>query len=151
MRNRIGTVAVAALLCGMAAQAQDNGYWRPLSTTARGITGEIAISGEKLSINFATFTIADIRPLTQEESASIFNPESDGAGNGKLYRLNIPAKKTFLHRNVMCGAEDTQWMATLASGKHLEVAFLSGSKMPTFTPEAMGSSTALCGTFSYTR
>lgn len=135
----------------MAAAAQDNGYWKAMSTTARGITGDISISGERLSIGFSVYTIADIRPLTVEESTTLFNIEADSTGSGKLYRLNIPAKKTFLHKNVMCGAEDTQWMATFASGKTLQVAFLSGSKMPTFTPEALANSDGLCGTFSYTR
>lgn len=131
--------------------AQDAGYWKPMSTTAKGITGDIGITGEKLTINFASFTIADIRALTPEESAAVFNSEPGNTGIGKLYRLNIPAKKTFLHRNAMCGAEDTEWMATFASKRTLDVAFFSGSHMPVFTQEAIGNSTALCGTFAYTR
>ena len=135
----------------MAASAQDGGYWKATSKTASSITGDIGISGEKLSINFASFTIADLRPLTAEESMALFNLEADADGTGKLYRLNIPAQKTFLHRNTMCGAEATQYLATFASGKTLQAAFFSGSKMPVFTPDAIANSTALCGTFLYHR
>ena len=148
---RFGNFAIATLLCCTAAAAQDNGYWKPVSKTASAITGEIGISGEKLSINFAIFTIADLRPLTGDESLALFNIDADAKGAGKLYRLDIPAGKTFLHRNTMCGTEDTQYMATFASGKSLQVAFLSGSKMPVFTPDAIANTTALCGTFSYRR
>ncbi len=149
--NRFGTAAVAALLFGLSARAQDNGYWKAASTTARSITGDIGISGERLSINFATFTIADIRPLTADESVALFNIEADTKGGGKLYRLNIPAQKAFLHRNNMCGAEDTQWMTTFVSAKTMQVAFFSGSRMPAFTPDAIANSSVLCGTFLYTR
>ena len=148
---RLGNFAVVALLCCISAVAQDGGYWKPASKTASAITGDIGISAERLSINFATFTIADIRALTPEESTTLFNIESGDGGSGKLYRLNIPAGKTFLHRNTLCGGEDTQWLATYARRKTLQTAFLSGSKMPVFTPDALSTSTALCGTFSYTR
>lgn len=148
---KIYALTAALLLSSLTAPAQDGGYWKALSTTARGITGDIGISGEKLTINFATFTIADIRALTPEESAAVFPPEPGTQGTGKLYRLNIPAKKTMLHRNTLCGAEDTQWMATFVSGKMLQTAFFSGSAMPVFTQEAVSNSTALCGTFSYSR
>lgn len=147
--NRLGKLAVTALLSSIGATAQNNGYWKATSTTARSITGDISISGDRLQINFATFPIADIRPLTSEESLAVFNIDADAEGSGKLYRLSIPAQKVFLHRNVLCGSEDTQWMATFVSGKRLQIAFLSGSKMPVFTPDAIANSTALCGTFLY--
>ncbi len=143
------TLAAAALLYCLHASAQDRGFWKPVSTTARAITGEIGITSEKLTINFSSFTIADIRALTPEESAATFNLDAGGAGT--LYRLSIPANKVLLHRNVMCGAEETQWMATYALGKTLQVAFFSGSKMPVFTREAVANTTTLCGTFLYSR
>lgn len=149
MKTHALTAALFLALC--TAQAQDGGYWKAVSTTARGITGDIGISGEKLTINFASFTIADIRALTPEESAAVFPLQPGQQGAGKLYRLNIPAEKVLLHHNTLCGAEDTQWMASFASGKSLQVAFFSGSAMPVFTQEAVGNSTALCGTFSYSR
>ena len=141
----------ASLLPALPAVAQDTGYWHAISTTARSITGDIGISEDKLTINFFSFTIADIRALKPEEILAAFNTESPTSGTGNLYRLNIPAKKTLLHKNTLCGAEDTQWMATFRSGKTLQLAFFSGSKMPELKAEALLNTTALCGTFTYSR
>ena len=68
-----------------------------------------------------------------------------------LYRLRVPAERRFLHKNTLCGTEDTQWMATYVAGKSLRVAFFSGDNTPVFTFEAISSSTDLCGTFTYYR
>ena len=142
---------LALLLTTGAAGAQDHGYWKALSTTARGITGDIGLSEEKLTINFSPITIAEIRPLTPEESAAVFDLQPGDQGAGKLYRLNVPAKKAFLHRNTLCGADDTQWFLTFVSGKTLQTAFFSGGTMPTLTKEAVGNTTTLCGTYSYSK
>ena len=75
---------------------------------------------------------------------------SRGKG-GSLYRLSISAAQRFVHKNSLCGSEVTEWMVTNVSGKSLQVAFLSGTSMPVFTPEAMNNTTDLCGTFSYVR
>ena len=139
------------LLLSTAAIAQDHGYWKALSTTARGVTGDITLSDEKLTMNFSPVTIAEIRPLTPEESSAVFDLQPDQQGAGKLYRLNVSAKKTFLHRNTLCGAEDTQWFLTFVSGKTLQTAFFSGGTMPTLTREAVGNTTTLCGTYSYSK
>lgn len=148
---KLKVVAAAILLASSLAGAQNSGYWKAVSTTARGITGDIGLSPEKLTINFSSYTIAEIRALSAEEAAAVFPVPSGTAGTGQLFRLNIPAAKAMLHHNVLCGAEDTQWMVTFAEGKTLQVAFLSGSAMPVLTPEAVANSTALCGTFSYRR
>ena len=142
---------LALLLAADVAGAQDHGYWKALSTTARGITGDIRLSDEALTINFANIVLAEIRPLTPEESAAVFDLQPGEDGAGKLYRLNVPAKKMFLHRNTLCGAEDTQWFLTYVSGKTLQTAFFSGGTMPTLTKEAVGNTTALCGTYSYSK
>lgn len=151
MKSPILVTSLALLLTACAASAQDRGYWKALSTTARGVTGDIGLSDEKLTINFSPITIAEIRPLTPEESAAVFDLQPGDQSVGKLYRLNVPAKKMFLHHNTLCGAEDTQWFLTLVSGKTLQTAFFSGSQMPTLTKEAVGSTTTLCGTYSYTK
>jgi hypothetical protein len=140
-----------ALVCCMTAIAQDKGYWRASSSTARAITGDVALSDEKMTINFSTFTMARIRGLQQDELSAVFDAESNGAGNSSLYRLNIPASKIFLRKNTLCGSEDTQWMVTYTAGRALQVAFFSGQKPPVFTREAIADSTNLCGTFSYVR
>ncbi len=144
-------LAASLLLPALPAVAQDTGYWHAISTTARSITGDIGISEDKLTINFFSFTIADIRALKPEEILAAFNTETPTAGAGNLYRLNISAKKTLLHKNTLCGAEDTQWMATFRSGKTLQLAFFSGSKMPELKAESLLNTTTLCGTFTYSR
>ena len=42
----------------LTAYAQEKGQWRAMSTTARNITGDVSISANKVTINFASFTIA---------------------------------------------------------------------------------------------
>ena len=147
MRAMIGLV----LACCISAAAQDKGNWRAESTTAKSTTGDVALFDEKLAINFSTFTIAPIRSLEKGEVSAVFDVDSTAGGSGSLYRLNIPGAKKFLHKNSLCGSEDTAWMVTYVSGRSLQIAFFSGEKQPVFTLEAISSSTDLCGTFSYVR
>jgi hypothetical protein len=135
----------------MAAVAQDKGNWRAASSTAKSITGDVGLSEEKVAINFSMFTIARIRGLQAAEASALFDADSSGEGSGSLYRLNIPATKTFLHHNTLCGSEDTQWMATYAVGRSLQLAFFSGMKPPVLTLEALANSSDACGTYSYVR
>ena len=145
-------VAIAILSMALPLRAQDNGSWKAVSTTARAITGDLVLTGDRLMINFSSFTIAQIRALKPAEVAAAFNGAADTAtDSGNLYRLNIPAQKVLLHKNTLCGAEDTAWMATIRQGKTLQVAFFSGAKMPEFTPDAIANTTTLCGTFLYSR
>ena len=139
------------IACCVSAGAQEKGMWRAESSTAQSITGDIAISGEKISINFTGFVIAQIRRLEPGEVSAVFDADSAAGGSGNLYRLNIPSSKTFMHHNTLCGTEDTQWMATYVAGRTLKLAFFSGPNVPQFTLNAIANSTDLCGTFSYTR
>jgi hypothetical protein len=139
------------LVCSITAVAQDKGYWRASSSTARSITGDVALSEEKMAINLLNFTIARIRGLQTAEVSAFFDVESNGGGSGSLYRLSVPASKTFLKKNTLCGSDDTQWMVTYAAGRSLDIAFFSGQKPPVFTPEAIANSTDVCGRFSYVR
>lgn len=125
--------------------------WRAQSSTATSITGDIVITDTKVGINLSSYTIAKIRTLKQEEAGAVFDADSAQPGNGALYRLSIPAQKKFMHRNTLCGTEDTQWMATFVQGRNLHVAFFSGEKMPVFTPNDIQNSTDFCGTFVYGR
>ena len=151
------TLAVAALaLCGGLAfsphlAAQDSGAWRAMSTTAHGVTGDVAFTETKIVLNFSAFTVAQIRTLTPAEIAALFNPDDPNSGTGNLYRTSIPAEKRFLHKNTLCGSEETQWVVTFVKGKALQLAFFSGASMPVLTVDALNSATALCGTYSYTR
>jgi hypothetical protein len=135
----------------MTAAAQDKGNWRATSSTARSITGDVSLSEEKVAINFSSFTIARIRGLQAAEASALFNADSSSGGNGSLYRLSVPASKTFLKHNTLCGSEDTQWMVTYAAGRSLQLAFFSGQKPPVLTLEALANSSDMCGTFSYAR
>jgi hypothetical protein len=147
----LGTMVGLVLVCCMTAAAQDKGYWRAASSTARSITGDLTISDEKLAINFTSFTIARIRGLQMEEASALFDAEGTAVGVGSLYRLVVPAEKKFLHKNSLCGSDDTQWMATFVSGRSLQLAFFSGLKPPVFTRDALENSTDLCGKFGYVK
>jgi hypothetical protein len=132
-------------------QAQEKGPWRAASTTAASITGDVAFSETRVAIDFSSFPIARIRDLEPGEVSAVFDVDSNAGGRGSLYRLSIPGEKKFLHKNSLCGSEDTQWLAAFVSGKTLHIAFFSGPKMPVFTPEAFANTTDLCGTFLYVR
>ena len=152
MRHTTRLFAILAfLLLTLSCLAQDKGGWRAASKTARAITGDLAFGGEKFAINFSTFTIAQIRTVAPAEVKAAFDLNDVPAGSGNLYRLNIPGDMKFLHKNTLCGAEDTQWMVTYVSGKQLQVAFFSGETMPVLTAEGMASATDLCGTYLYVR
>jgi hypothetical protein len=153
MRRNSPLLAFAALLCccSLTAIAQDKGYWRAASTNADAITGDLTISESRLSINMTAFPLAQIRPLKPTESGAMFDADPGEGGSGYLYRLSVPAGRRFLHHNTLCGSDDTQWMATYVHGRGLRVAFFSGTDMPVMTPDALGNSTDVCGTFSYSR
>jgi hypothetical protein len=151
-RKRLFCAILGSLLaCCVPATAQEKGNWRAANSAAESITGDVAISDAKISINFSSFPIAQIRGLEPGEVSAAFDLDTSAGGGGNLYRLSIPAAKKFLHRNSLCGAEDTQWMAAYVAGHSLRLAFFSGQKMPVFTPDAIANSTDLCGTFSYVR
>jgi hypothetical protein len=139
------------LVCSVPLAAQDKGYWRSQSSSANSITGDIAISDNRLTINLLTFPIVQARTLTPAEVSAAFDADVNTGGTGVLYRVTVPAERRFLHKNTLCGTDETHWMATHASGRTLQVAFFSGSDAPVFTFEAISNSTNLCGTFTYAR
>lgn len=143
---------VAALVvCSSCAIAQDKGFWRATSNNAKAITGDVGLADEKISMNLIPFTIAPIRVLKPEEAVAAFDADSGVPGGGELYRINIAGATKFQHKNTLCGGEDTQWMATYATSHDLRIAFFSGAKPPVLTIDALGTSSDLCGTFTYSR
>ena len=142
-------IAASVLLASLTLAAQEKGLWRAASKTAQSITGDIALTDDKITINFLTFTMARIRPLDKSELSAAFDADSRANGTGSLYRLNIPASRKFLKKNSLCGSDDTTWMATYATGRSLEIAFFSGDKPPVLTLDALANSSDLCGTYSY--
>ena len=147
----LSAIVGLVLVCCMTAAAQDKGYWRATISTAKSITGDVALSDEKISINLVSFTIARIRGLEKAEASALFDPDGTAAGSGGLYRLIVPGEKKFLHKNSLCGSDDTQWMVTYVAGRSLQLAFFSGQKPPVFIADAIANSTDMCGKFSYVR
>lgn len=151
LRTPLHAFLYMGLIGSAPAPAQDSGNWRAASSTARAITGDIAFFNQKLALGFSAFTVAQIRGLQPPEIAALFNGAEASTGSGNLYRLSIPGDKRFLHKNTLCGSEETQWAVTFANRKTLQIAFFSGAAMPILTPEAIADAPHLCGTFSYVR
>jgi hypothetical protein len=144
------SVGILLTFC-LAAAAQESGYWRAVSSTARAITGDVSLSGERISINFVSFPMARIRPLTAAELSAAFDADQGATGSGSLYKIDISGSRKFLHKNTLCGNEDAEWMATYVSGRSLQVAFFSSQKPPLLTIEGRANATDLCGTYSYVK
>ena len=155
MKHKTSLRAFAASLllicCLTLAHAQEKGYWRAASTSARTITGDITLADEKITINFSTSTMSKIRALEAAEVSAVFDTDAGAAGTGSLYRLSIPSAKKFLNKNSLCGTDSVQWMVAYAQGRSLQLAFFSGDKPPVFTFEAISNSTDKCGSFSYVK
>lgn len=146
-------LAIAAMLSGAArARAQeDRGAWMPSSANAKAITGPIVIAEGKVTLDYWIFPMAMIRRLKPVEVSSVFDADVNAGISGTLYRLRVPAAQRFERKNTLCGDQDAQWMATYVTGKKMNVAFFSGDDVPQFTFGAIQNSSALCGTFGYTR
>jgi hypothetical protein len=144
-------LATSLLLFSLTLTAQEKGNWRAASNTARAITGDVALAEEKLFINFSGFTMSRIRSLEKPEISALFDADSTVDGTAGLYRLDIPSSKKFLHKNTLCGSDDTQWMVAYASGRSLQLAFFSSQKPPLLTLDALSNSTDLCGKYSYVK
>ena|GEM_PF-808682 len=147
------TIAALAFTfaCALALNAQDQGYWRAASTTARSITGDITLSETSVILNFTPYTIAPIRVLKTPEVAAVFDADVNSGVKGNLYRLSVPSERRFLHKNTLCGTESVQWMATFVSGHDLQVALFSGLDEPVFTFDALANASTRCATFTYSR
>jgi hypothetical protein len=146
-------LVLAGTVCGAAAAGaqEDRGYWRAASTNALAITGDVSIGELKVTINYATFPLAPIRRLKPAEVSAMFDADVSAGIEGSLYRLKVPPGQRLLRKNTLCGNEETQWMATYATGHTLQVAFFSGDDEPVFTFDAVQKSTALCGAYTYAR
>ena len=147
----VGLVMVGLSLAARAAAQEDRGLWSATSTNAHAVTGDITIGEAKVTLNFATFPLALIRRLKPVEVSAVFDADVNAGIEGTLYRLHVPPGKYIVKKNTLCGGEETQWMATYATGHTLKVAFFSGDEMPVFTFDAMQDTTTLCGKFVYGR
>jgi hypothetical protein len=148
--NPLRKVIASSILFGcLTLAAQEKGMWRAASSNAKSITGDIALSDQKITINFLSFTMVRVRALEKSELSAAFDADANAPGIGSLYRMDIPSSRKFLKKNSLCGAEDTEWMATYAAGRSLQLAFFSGQKPPVFTLDALANSSDTCGIFSY--
>ncbi|MES2392836.1 MAG: hypothetical protein V4555_14420 [Acidobacteriota bacterium] len=148
---RMGKLGCAVVLLAVTAAigAQEKGYWTAASKTAKSVTGDLQFSADKITIDFSRYPLAQIRELTAEEKAVLFPEAGEGAGN--LYRVEIPAERRFLHKNTLCGSEETDWVVTWVSGRKMDVALFSQVGVPKVTAEEILNGHRLCGTYSYTR
>lgn len=121
------------------------------SSSAKSITGDIAIADARLTLDYFNFPIGQIRVLQAAEASALFDADVNAPGGGSLYRLAVSADRRFLHKNTLCGSEDVQWMVTWVQGRTLSVAFFSNPNPPVFTMEALANTTDRCGTFTYGR
>jgi len=144
-------LALALALTTTLAAQQIRGPWRASSKNAQSITGDVAIAVEKIQIGFAIFPISQIRALDPAELKAAFDLDANPAGEGHLYKVNIPATQKFIRKNSLCGGETTEWMVAYIDGRTLKLSFFSSAKPPAFTPEAIATSTDLCGTYTYVK
>ncbi len=151
MQTPLKTALATLLLTAALFAQQETGLWRATSQTAKSITGDIGLSKDKLTINFLAFTMVRVRDLEKAEAPAAFDTETNPNGAGSLYRLRVPAATRLLHKNTLCGTEDTEWMALYATQHSLQIAFFSGQKPPVFTQDAISNSSDLCGTYTYSR
>lgn len=150
MRNALPkAIAATFLLCCLTLAAQEKGMWRAASKTAQSITGDIALSDDKITINFSSFTMVRVRALDKAELSALFDVDSSAGGSGSLYRMDIPAARKFLRKNSLCGAENTEWMASYVVGRSLKLVFFSGQTPPVFTLDAISNSSDMCGSYTY--
>lgn len=144
-------LALALALTTTLAAQQIRGTWRATSKNAQSITGDVAIAAEKIQISFTILPISQIRPLQPTEIKAAFDLEGEAEGTASLYKVNIPATQKFIKKNSLCGGETTEWMVTYVAGRQLRIAFFAGAKPPTFTPDAIATTTDLCGIYNYSK
>jgi len=149
MRIRTWVLGLVGITAVGATFAQERGYWSATSSAAKSITGDLSFAPDKITINFSTFTLAQIRMLKPNEKQLLF-PDA-GAGTGNLYRVQIPGDKKLLHKNTLCAGDETDWVVTWVSGKQMNVAMFSGGSIPALTPDALANGQRLCGTYLYSR
>ena len=154
LRKGILLCVFAAFFATLPALAQSRAMWQSASTTARSITGDVSLTDAKVTLNFLSFPIGEVRKLTPAEAASVFDIDSNAPATATLYRLAISGRQKFMRGNTLCGSADVEWMVsyiTPDAKPMLWLAFFSGARAPVFTHDAVANSSDLCGTFNYVR
>ena len=157
MKKRIKVAATAGVIvtciaCGAAnANAQDTGHWRSATHRTEVMTGELTIAPENVTIYQSKFPMTFVRKLTPAEVGAVFDADTNAGIGGKLYSMHVPPRVYYAGGDLICGNEFIRWMATYVAGRTLQIAFFSGDDVPVFTFDTIANSTALCGTYVYTR
>ena len=71
--RKLFVVTLALTLSTFAAAQQVRGTWRATSKNAQSITGDLAISVEKMEIGFVIFPVSQIRALQPAETKAAFD------------------------------------------------------------------------------
>lgn len=140
MRLSIVVGLSAILLCapGMAAPGVER--WTAISTTAMGITGDIALSPTRLLAAGKAFSLAVVADVTEFAT-------NEGPQAARILRVTRPINPVLKNGNKLCDAP-VRWIAVYRSdhGKNLNMAAFTGARQPN---GETGSN--LCGTFLYAR
>ena len=116
---RIFEVATSVVLVGLCLAApvraqEDRGLWRSASKEALVMTGDITIGEAKVTLNFVTFPLAQIRRLKPVEVSAVFDADVNAGIEGTLYRLRIPGAQRIAAARIPCAAARTRngWRPT---------------------------------------
>lgn len=114
--------------------------WTATSTTAMGITGDIALSPTRLIAAGKVFPLAFAAEVTNFAT-------NQGLQAARILRVTRPISPILRNGNKLCGAP-VRWIALYRSdyGKSLNLAAFTGAAQPSGE-----TGTDLCGTFLYSR
>lgn len=140
MRHVIVAGLSAILLSAQATATPGVERWTATSTTAMGITGDIALSPTRLVAAGKAF------PLSVAADVTNFGT-NQGPQAARILRVTRPINPVLRNGNKLCGAP-VRWIAVYRSdhGKSLNMAVFTGGLQPS---SETGSD--LCGTFLYSR
>ncbi len=137
------------------------GKWTATSHTAEAITGDIDISSGAITLQGKTYPLKPVRILLGNElhdSAQMLSMlESDFPSiKGNLFKTAIPSSVQFINGNTIC-TPNAEWALVIThhsdqnQSDEMSLAFFSGSAEPILETQALETSKALCGTYSYER
>lgn len=157
IKKRLVSVAGALILAAGVAAVQSGHAqaaatkWGAISTTAMSITGDVAMSPTGLTMAGTEYPLTHVATVPAQQRAGIgqFIAVTEPTG-ADLYRIKIPGTRKLHNGNTMCGGKDVTWLlAVSGSGPTLALAFFSSAAQPSLDGNALGNSTAVCGTFTY--
>jgi len=128
--------------------------WTAYSRSAVGITGDVALSRDKIHIGKHDYALSVAREIGPDRFSDIARLVLVNPTVARLYKVTIPRAATFVRGNEICSAQ-TNWMLavegsdTVTQEHMLVLSFFSGSSEPDINYKAVDTSQNLCGIFSY--